>query len=562
MRTPDSIRTKAGQSSIVIGQPKRPSMYRQFILAALVLGIAGCSVFDEEAPEIPQGRIGHIQGNIGGVVADEPRAALVGRDILSSGGSAADAAVATFFTMSVTLPSSVSLGGGGVCLVRDHNSNTIETLDFRAMAPGSQGNNPDTAAIPGSPRAFALLHARYGSLQWAELLRPAENLARFGTEVSRALGQDLKVATPVISQNRELWNTFAEPGAAVPAREGTFLKQVPLSAMLARIRSQGASVLYNGQFAREFAEAAGSTGPSFTYEELRDYIPQWRETVQVPFLRNTVFHFPAPPGTAGVTAAQMTSMVLADNRYQEFTPLERAHLLIEATERSLADRARWRKGGIKLDQLASRTTAEQLLESFDETRRTVTRAESSAPTDSLAKSRGASFVVVDRNGSAVTCSFTMNKAFGVRRMVPGTGIVLAARSTEPDGEDALASVILASRDRNALFYASAASGGSPAPSALVNVMASGVANPDSSLEEALAAKRVHHGGADQVSYLEKSIDPAIVNGLGSMGHKMAYVRILGYVNAVFCSTGIPHKLGVNCEVKTDPRGFGLGVGSD
>ncbi len=33
---------------------------------------------------------------------------------------------------------------------------------------------------PGNPRGMFALHARGGKFEWRELLRPAENLARFG----------------------------------------------------------------------------------------------------------------------------------------------------------------------------------------------------------------------------------------------------------------------------------------------------------------------------------------------------------------------------------------------
>jgi gamma-glutamyltranspeptidase/glutathione hydrolase len=39
---------------------------------------------------------------------------------------------------------------------------------------------------------------------------------------------------------------------------------------------------------------------------------------------------------------------------------------------------------------------------------------------------GASLITLDREGNAVSCAFSMNNLFGTGRVVPGTGILLAA----------------------------------------------------------------------------------------------------------------------------------------
>ena len=236
----------------------------------------------ENETEGDVGQIGYVTGFFGGVSADDPRAALVGRDILASGGTAADAAVAMYFVLSVTKPSAASLAGGGACIVHDPTEKVTEALEFFASTPSQiRPGATRPSAVPGNPRGFFALHAKYGELRWEQLLSPAANLARFGLPVTRAMAADFKAAGQALADDHEAQRIFGRSGGGLVG-EGDVVVQNDLSIVLGRMMTRGPGDFYGGPGAALFADAVNAAGGSLTVDQLREFRPRWTETVKFP----------------------------------------------------------------------------------------------------------------------------------------------------------------------------------------------------------------------------------------------------------------------------------------
>ena len=528
-----------------------------------MLTVGACSGDNEEQ----RGTIGFVEGFLGGVAVDEPRAALIGRDILSAGGTAADAAVAVYFALSVTMPSTAGLGGGGVCVVFDPVRKSVETLDFLARAPkqGPAGASRPSA-VPGNPRGFFALHARYGRMRWEQLLSPAEELARFGTPVSRAFAFDLSRIERALMAQPETRRMFGHSGGQRTLREGELLTQVELASTIGRLRQAGPGDLYTGTMTRPFVEAVTAAGGTLSIEDMRDFKPIWRPTVQVPFAEK-VAHFAPPPAAAGAVAAEIWRMLVQEERYEDASAAERLHLLAEAELRAFADRGRWLQpdGGssVAAADLASEQRAESLMSSYRPDRHVPAEQLNPAPVERLENPSATGFVVIDRDGGTVSCNLSMNNHFGTGRFAAGTGVLLAAAPGPAGrGPTSMGPMVVVSEFANKVFMAAASSGGVVAPTSLVSVAARTLLAGDN-LETAMTAKRIHHGGTPDIVFFEHGLDEASQQALTSRGHKIAQTPALGRVNAVFCSEGIPGEE-ESCGIKADvpPRGYGLSISGD
>lgn len=526
---------------------------------SLALGVAACS--GDKAT--PQGSLGYIEGFLGGVVADEPRAALIGRDILSAGGTAADAATAMYFTLAVTLPSRAGLGGGGVCLAFDVVSGKTEALDFTAQAPTVVTPGADRpSAIPANPRGFFALQARHGRLQWREVVASAEQLARFGHPVSRAFAQDLASVGPALLVDEGARVMFGSESGQT-AREGDKITQLDLAATLGLIRARGVGPFYSGPYADNLVNAVSRAGGTLSIDSLRNYAPVWRDTVRVE-VGSEVAHFAPPPAAASSQAAVILAMMLEDGSFDGNTEGGQVRLLAETSLRSFSDREAWLnargQGTLAAKELTAPDRIEGLLRGMRPESRTSVAALVPSPRDRHENPSATAFLAADGMGNAVSCVVTMNAAFGTGRVAPGSGILLAAApSTDGRGPIGLAPMLVVNENSREFRFAAGASGGVAAPAALAGVAAR-VLLDSQGLEAAVTAPRVHLSGDPDVTYHEPALVAGAVATLSAAGHRLATTPTIGLVNAISCPDGLPTKP-ETCAMAVDPRGRGLAVGS-
>lgn len=523
-------------------------------VAALVL-LSACEV----TQTLPDISMFEPTSYFGGATADEPRAALVARDVLAAGGSAADAAVALYFTLAVTYPSTASLGGGGVCLVYnpdEDDGDATEIVEFYAQ-PAATGATPPRRpnAIPGTVRGMYALQARYGRLPWSQLLAPAESYARFGHQVSRALARDLRLAGLSLFTDPEMRKIFLHRDGS-PISEGQLVHQLELGSVLSQLRIQGAGAFYTGAVARALSAQISQAGGALTIEELRAFRPTWRKTVTLPFGFHT-FHTAPPPAAGGLTAAAIFHLLAEDDRYLDAPAGERAHLIAEVSKRAFADRQNWIDG--KNSPAFDPDRLQSSMASYSAERATAPERLSPAPQRRLENPAATSFVTIDRRGLTVSCAVTMNNLFGTGRVVPGTGIMLAASpAASRNAATSLSPIVLVNHNTSQLFFAAGSVGGAAAPSALASVMRAALLD-ENSLREALDAPRIHHGGVPDIVLTEPDIAAEKRAGLDQRGHQVAQIPEIGRVNALHCPGGVPRSP-ETCTFESDRRGFGLASG--
>lgn len=535
--------------------PRHPASARQRTVRLSLTALAASLALSACGESKKVGDPGFIAGFVGGVAADEPRAALVGRDILSRGGSAADAATAMFFTLTVTKPSMASLGAVGGCVHFAAQSKEFLAYDFMPKPAQRGPSGKPKIAPPAAVRGMAAMQARYGEMPWAELVGPAEALARFGHAVSRSLATDIEARAGELAKSPSMVAIFGRPGGGF-VKEGDQIQQLELSAALSNIRQRGAGAIFSGPLARQYADAVTAIGGDLPLETLRAYTPRAIPAIERS-ARDHVIAFLPMANSNGPQQARLWQ-ILAENRALPRADRdERLHVIAEASVAAHADYAAWAaQPGSDLAVLddAALASVENRFKAFNPNKAQPISAWLQGVKPIPSEASGTSVVAVDSRGNAAACGFTLYRTFGAGRMLPGIGAPPALLPPPGVLSGSVGPLVIGNKNTGNFFLALAGAGAGS--STTVVTVATEIMLGDAQINPAIGAPRFSRSGGAATVTVEKDVGEAARAALKARGYKVEPSGSIGLVNGAYCPRGLPRDEEF-CDIRTDWRGNGL-----
>ena len=310
------------------------------------------------------------------VAAANPLATDAGYQILKTGGSAVDAAVAVQMVLGLVEPQSSGIGGGAFLLHQDGKPNgKMEAFDGRETAPTAAteslfiGKDDKPMAftdavvggravgVPGTVRMLEMAHKQHGKLPWATLFQPAIALAEGGFKVSPRLNTLLAAEKNLKNDPVAAAYFYDAAGAAWPV--GHVLKNPVYAAVLRENAAKGAKALHEGDIAQAIVNKVRNHPTNagvLSLQDLANYAPKKREPLCFDYkVEPEIYQICGmpPPSSGAIAIGQILGIL--NNTVAPQLPLDSAtvptaaeflspewlHLYLEASRLAFADRAQY-----------------------------------------------------------------------------------------------------------------------------------------------------------------------------------------------------------------------------
>jgi gamma-glutamyltranspeptidase/glutathione hydrolase len=383
------------------------------------------------------------------VVSIQHDAADAGVAMLKAGGNAVDAAVAVGFALAVTFPQAGNLGGGGFMLIRD-KSGQAHFLDYRERAPaaatadmyldaqknvvpGLSTQGLKASGVPGSVAGLVYAEKTYGKLTLKQVMAPAIRLASEGYVVTAEEANNF-VVNKAAGRLPEAKRIFQRDGNLY--KEGDRFVQPELAKTLTRIAADPDD-FYKGEIAGKIADYFAQNGGLITRQDLASYKVEDRKPLTGSYRGYDIVTAP-PPSSGGIVLLETLNILSGYDlsKMGDRSP-QQVHLLIEAFRRTYMDRNDYLGDpayvSMPLKQMADPAYAAAWRKTIDPLKPTPSKelvrpAGFLPPVPTVAigheSTETTHFSVVDKDGNAVSSTYTLNGLFGSGVVVPGLGFVM------------------------------------------------------------------------------------------------------------------------------------------
>lgn len=539
-------------------------------LLFFVFLLYSCSPKTEiEKEDLIQGK--SIVANSGIVVSAHPQSSRIGAKILSEGGNAIDAAVATEFALSVCYPEAGNIGGGGFMVIRTSDAKTA-VIDYREKAPllasrdmyldgygnVKEGLSTDThlaSGVPGTVDGMITAHSKYGALPFKDVIQPAIDIAINGFQLTKEQAARLNSGRSVFIERNLSKPDFVSDSIW---HEGDLLIQKNLAETLIRIRDLGRDGFYSGKTARLLINEMKIGNGIISQQDLNEYKSVIRIPVTADYKGFKIITVP-PPSSGGIILIQLLKMTeLFNLKASGFHSLQSIHLITEAERRSFADRSEYLG-----DPLFMKTDAKELInenyligrmKNFNKEKASVSLEINPGTPEMYSSEETTHYSVVDKMGNAVSATTTLNGTYGNSIVVDSAGFLLNNQmddfSVKPGfpnmygliggeanavgpGKKILSSMtpVIVEKEGK-LFLVAGSPGGSTIPTSVYQVITN-VIDFNMNIGEAVDTGRFHHQWLpDWISFEKNGIDSLTLNKLRMMGHTLKERSAIGSVNAI------------------------------
>jgi gamma-glutamyltranspeptidase/glutathione hydrolase len=510
----------------------------------------------------------------GVVAAGHQATAEAGKQILEAGGNAIDAAIASAFAGCVAEPLLTGLGAGGYMMVHDAKSGHNELFDFGVVMPG-KGLGHETSeliptpvdfggtiqmfhgghasiGVPGFVAGLTTVHQRYGSMPLAELVKPAQELAKAGVEITSQQDYLIEILYGVVSVTPEAKKLFTKNGKRL--RQGNLFLNKEMAHTLDEIAQTSGSSLYTGGLANKLIKEVEQGGGYITLQDMANYKVITRKPVAISYRGSHIITNP-PPSSGGALLAHSLSLLsgfdlkeMGWHSSEHIFHLLGAIMVTDAVRKDLFDSAAHE------EDILERLLSDKLIEEG--------AAKIKSPLGNTTH-----LSVMDSKGNAVSMTSSNGSGSGVA--VPGTGILLNNILGEEDLNPAgfhkhpvghrmtsMMSPTIVIKD-HAPTLAIGSAGSSRIRSAILQVV-SNILDFEMDIKSAINAPRIHNEGKGTIVELENGIPQEIADKVAKSGHHVNLWKTINLFFGGVQAVGIDPKTG-KLAGAGDPRRGGVAV---